>query len=589
MFLAVLLLAVLLGCSPASTKTPPSPHTPSASSSAFFEDVSARAGVNFQHTNGASGRFYFVENTPAGCAFFDYDNDGFLDILLVQSGPSDPPSQTQQPTASSQHRCALYHNNGDGTFQNVTSKSGLDQDLGYGHGVAVGDYDNDGFDDLFITAYGGNHLFHNEAFRQPASEHSPPPTPERPLFREVTAAMGLDRLHSTGYATSAAWGDYDNDGRLDLYVCYYCPWTWAVDKPCKDANGNRDYCTPELYDPDTHVLYRNAGDRFVDVSERAGITKKRGRGLAVAWVDYNEDGRQDIFVANDLNAAFLWRNNGDGTFTEVATEAGCAYSEVGTAINGMGIGVADYDHSGRESLFVTNFSDKPNTLYRNMGGGVYEDMSMASGLALPHMKYLAWGCEFLDYDADGWRDLLVVNGHVQVHVEEQVSGVTYRERNQLFHNEGNGAFREITDPAQAGPLNVPMVSRGLAVGDYDNDGRLDALISNQNDPAQLLRNRVQNGNHWVAFKTIGTKSNRNGVHARFVIQAGGMRQTASVRGGSSYLSTSDRRVYFGLGAAEKIDRVEIRWPSGTVDVLKDVTVDKIHVVTEGRSVTGVME
>lgn len=558
-------------------KLPKSPDTspasaPQPSLSALFVDVASLAGIMFTHSSGATGKFYFIEIIPAGCAFFDYDNDGFLDVLLLQSGPSEPPNTQHASFRYPSSSCVLYRNNGDRTFTDVTAGSGLNRYLGYVHGVAIGDYDNDGYDDLFITAYGGNHLFHNERGTG--------------KFREVTREMGLNETHSTGYATSAAFGDYNNDGLLDLYVCYYCSWTWEKDVACHDAQGRRDYCTPEMYDPDTHRLYRNEGNRFIDVSEKAGITNAQGRGLAVAFIDYNEDGLQDIYVANDLTPNMLWRNNGDGTFTEVGVQTGCAYTEGGGLMAGMGIAVADYDHSGRESIFVTNFSLKPNALFKNMGNGLFADVAQAAGLGLPSMKYLAFGCEFMDYDADGWADLLVVNGHVVVHAEVMGPGITYKEPKQLFHNEANGAFQEITQKKLLGDLAVPTVGRGLAVGDIDNDGRLDALVSNNNAPAQLFHNLDRSANHWVAFKTVGTRSNRNGVHARFTIKANGMRQTASVRGGSSFLAHSDRRVYFGLGKANKIEAVEIRWPSGIRDVLKDVAVDAIYVVTEGRGITG---
>jgi hypothetical protein len=585
---AAALIGLLPGCGtkPAASGNPPSP-TPQVSASALFEDVAARSGVSFVHVKGGTGKFYFIESTPAGCAFLDYDNDGFLDILLLQSGSSEPPDKVKD-----RPHCALYHNNGDGTFTDVTAGSGLDKDLGYAQGVAVGDYDNDGYPDLFLTSYGGNHLLHNTGVRGQRSEvsknRSPPPSTlhPTPLFEEVTAQMGLGRVHSTGYATSAAFGDYDNDGRLDLYVCYYCPWTWALNKACRDPMQRLDYCTPEIYDPDVHVLYHNDGDHFTDVSAKAGITKGKGRGLAVAFVDYDGDGRQDIYVANDLSAAMLWHNNGNGTFTDVAMRAGCAYSEGGAKMAGMGIAIADYDHSGQESLYVSNFSGLPNTLFRNLGNGLFEDVSMASGVALPHMKFLTFGCEFFDYDADGWPDLITANGHVQLHADTQFEGVTFKERKQLFHNAGNGTFKEVTDPALLGDLGVPMVARGLAVGDFDNDGRLDVLVNNQDGPAQLFRNRDRSPNHWVEFLTVGVRSNREGRHARFVLTAGGARQTATVRAGSSYCSSSDRRVYFGLGSADKITRVEVRWPSGQRDVLKDVAADAIYLVTEGRGITG---
>ena len=547
------------------------------SSGALFEDVAAKAGIHFGHTNGATGRFRFAEFSPAGCAFLDYDNDGRLDILLLQSGSIEP--NAAPSTASARPHCALYHNNGDGTFTDVTAGSGLDRALGYAQGVAVGDFDNDGYDDLFITAYGGNHLLRNE--------HG------SGKFTDVTAKWGLDKIHSTGrgdlaptYATSAAFGDYDNDGKLDLYVCYYASWTPAQDRPCYNEQKLQDYCSPEQFAPSTHRLYHNEGDHFKDVSEQAGITGAEGRGLAVAFVDLNGRGRQDIFVANDLTPNMLWHNNGDGTFTERARQTGCAYSEDGALMAGMGIAIADYDGSGRESLFVSNFSGMPNTLYRNMGSGLLSNESMTSGLALPHMKFLAFGCAFLDYDADGRPDLIVNNGSVYVHAETRLDGATYRERKQLFHNEGNGRFREVTDSGLLGELTVPAVGRGLAVGDYDNDGRPDVLCSNQNGPAQLFHNQDRSGHHWVSFKTVGVRSNRDGLHTRFTLTAGGMRQIGTVRAGSSYLSVSDRRVYFGLGSATKIDRVEIRWPSGTRDTLRNVAPDAGYIVTEGRGITG---
>lgn len=525
--------------------------------------MAERAGIHFTHSNGATGKYYFIEQMSAGCAFFDYDNDGYLDILLIQSGSSEPPN-----TVTNRPHCALYHNNGDGTFTDVTAGSGLDKDLGYGHGVAVGDYDNDGYEDLFITAYGGNHLFHNEKGTG--------------KFTDVTAKMGLNKIHSTGYATSAAFGDYDNDGKLDLYVCYYCPWTWALNKKCSSPNKLPDYCSPELYETETHQLFHNEGSRFVDVSAKAGITKAQGRGLAVAFVDYDEDGRPDIFVANDISVNMLWHNNGNGTFTDVALSAGVARNESGRRMAAMGIGIADYDHSGHASLFVTDFSDAPNTLFKNTGGGLFTDVSAEAGVGPAHLPYLSFGCEFLDYDADGWADLITANGHVTVHVHDQYPNVEYKEPDQLFHNEGNGAFREIKEPGLLGELATPGVSRGLATGDFDNDGRLDVLILRQNDPVLLLHNQDRSGNHWVSFKTVGVKSNRDGIHTRFTLMANGIRQTATVRGGSSYLSSSDRRVYFGLGKATKIDRVEIHWPSGTHEVMTDVPIDAIHILTEGK-------
>jgi enediyne biosynthesis protein E4 len=364
--------------------------------------------------------------------------------------------------------------------------------------VAIGDYDNDGYDDIFITSYNHNHLFHNE--------HG------TGKFREVTHEMGLAKVHSTGYATSAAFGDYDNDCRLDLYVCYYCPWTLATDHACHDANGRLDYCSPDVYGKDTHVLYHNEGNRFMDVSHGAG-----------------------------------------------------------------------YDHSGHESLFVTNFRDMPNMLFKNTGQGYVEDKSVFSHVGPLHQPYLTFGCEFIDYDADGWPDILTANGHVNIRGEEYTS---MKEAKQLLHNDGDGTFSEVRAPVKLDDLSRPTIACGLAVGDFDNDGRLDVLFSNNSEAPQLLRNLDHSPHHWVSFKTISTKSNRDGLHARFLLTLGGKLRVASVRAGSSYLSVSDRRVYFGLGDATTIDKLEVLWPSGTRDELKDVVPDHSYVVTEGKGITG---
>jgi hypothetical protein len=563
-FLASLLLLTGCGPKPISPSHPDSFGRPPLVSGALFEDVTAKAGIHFVHTNGADAAHpFFPETTPAGCAFFDYDNDGRLDILFVQSGSLTPTGAYVRP------HCALYHNNGDGTFTDVTAGSGLDKDLGYGQGIAIGDYDNDGYDDIFITAYNTNHLFHNE--------HG------TGKFTDVTAKMGLDKIHSTGYATSAAFGDYDNDGRLDLYVCYYCPWTPKLDQPCFDFQKRLEYCAPEIYPLDTHVLYHNEGSRFVDVSDKSGISKIKGRGLAVAFVDYDEDGKQDIFVANDLSGNMLWHNEGNGKFVEKGTEVGCRYGSTGALMAGMGVALGDYDNSGHESLFVSNFQDMPNMLFKNRGKGIMDDMTVFSHVGPLHMPFLTFGCEFLDYDADGWLDILTANGHVQMRGKGLEN---MKEAKQLLHNEHDGTFREITDPGQLGDLRRPEVARGLAVGDFDNDGRIDALFSNQNAAPQLFRNLDKSPHHWVSFKTVGTKSNRDGLHTRFVLTVGGQQRIGTVRAGSSYLSVSDRRVYFGLGDAEHIDKVELFWPSGVHDVLQDVPVDHSYIVTEGKGITG---
>jgi hypothetical protein len=567
---AALLLAVTtfgFGCT-RFTRPPVAPidSAPQPAVPALFRDVASSSGLKFQHQLGDTGRYYLIEFTPPGCAFIDYNNDDHLDVFLVQSGPVQLQPGARRPS------CALFRNNRDGTFSDVTAGSGLDKDLGYGHGAAVGDYDNDGYSDLVVTGYGALHLFRNRGGNG--------------KFEDVSQSMGAAFSKGPRYATSAAWGDYNNDGRLDLYVCGYAMWSVQSNKRCADDTGRLDYCSPFQYEPEADRLWQNTGKGFVDVSARAGISKIKGRGLAVAFLDYDGDGRQDIFVANDLNPNILWRNNGDGTFTDKALESGSAYGENGKAMAGMGIAISDYDRSGRESLYVTNFSSRPNILFRNTGGGLYEDATVSARLAMPHLKFLSFGCEFLDYDADGWSDLVVNNGHVVVHEPQREPGIPREQRKQLLRNDGKGVFREIEDTAKLGDLAAPHVGRGLAVGDYDNDGRLDILASNQNAPAQLFHNQLQTGNHWISFKTVGTRSNRDGLHARLTLKSAGARQAATVRSGSSYLSASDRRVYFGLGKAGRVDELSIVWPSGTRETLRNLNADTFYTLTEGRGITG---
>lgn len=562
----IVIVVLIIGCKPDTvSRTPQASHTSTdTGTAALFENVTQRAGIHFVLKTGTNPEApLFPQTMVAGCAFLDYDNDGWLDILLIQSG-----SLTPTPGVSAPH-CALYHNNGNGTFTDVTAGSGLDKDLGYGQGVAIGDYDNDGYDDIFITTIDHNYLFHNE--------HG------TGKFTDVTEKTGLNRMHSTGYATSAAFGDYDNDGKLDLYVCYYAPWTVKTDIVCHDSDGRREYCSPDVYPKDTHVLYHNEGGRFRDVSTEAGIDKVKGRGLSVAFLDYDEDGKQDIFVANDLSGNMLWHNEGNGKFKENGGEVGCRYGSSGDLMAGMGIAVGDYDQSGHESLFVTNFQDMPNMLFKNTGKGYMEDMTVFSHVGQLHMPYLSFGCEFIDYDADGWLDLITANGHVQM----KGKGLEHmKQPKQLLRNDGHGAFTEVTDPGQLGDLARPVVARGLAVGDFDNDGRQDILFNLEDELPQLMHNNDRSAHHWISFKTVGTKSNRDGLHTRFLITVKGNRRVSSVRAGSSYLSVSDRRVYFGLGDAPRVDNVEIRWPSGTVDMLKDVATDHIYIVTEGKGITG---
>jgi hypothetical protein len=490
-----------------------SANSPAISSAALFQDVAAASGLKFRHQVGDVGRYYFIETTSPGCAFFDYNNDEYLDVFLVQSG------NIEDRSGKSGLHSALFLNNRNGTFTDVTQGSGLDKDLGYGHGVAIGDYDNDGYDDLLVTSYNALHLFRNSRGSG--------------RFQDVTTQMGLDSLPNLSYATSAAFGDYDNDGRLDLYVCVYTTWSIETNKSCSDEQGKLDYCSPLLYEPKADHLFRNTGKKFVDVSAKAGITKSQGRGLAVAFLDYDNDNRQDIFVANDLSANFLWRNNGNGTFTEKAIDAGCAFGENGKAMAGMGIALADYDRSGHQSMYVTNFSERPNILFRNMGSGFFEDATITAQLGTAHLKFLAFGCEFFDYDADGWSDLITNNGHVQAHQEQRSADVPREQRKQLLRNNRKGVFRK-SKMLLAGRSLTPRIWTRLAVG-YDNDVALMSGVG-QNVAPQLFRNRAPDKKSLDFHKTVGTKATQR-LHAHLLLSRG-VRQTATVLCRLSYLSAT---------------------------------------------------
>ncbi|MFM7322695.1 MAG: CRTAC1 family protein, partial [Armatimonadota bacterium] len=553
----VVCACLFAGCAkPRSTSTEPA---------AIFEDVTRGAGIDFVQDNGFSNRFRFVESNSGGVAVFDYDGDGDQDLYFVQSGSSDPAESVRQRPHG-----ALYRNEGTGRFTDITTRSGLDRDLGYGHGVATGDIDNDGFVDLLVTGYRSIHLFRNEGGSG--------------RFADITKDWGLDAIHGTGMAMSAAFCDFDNDRRLDLYVAYYGNWSHANDRACADAAGDPEYCTPELIDPDTHRLWRNTGSKFEDISRRAGIERKRGRGLAVAWLDADDDGRPDIFVANDLSPNLLWRGRGDGTFQDIAVEAGCAFNADGQIMAGMGVALGDIDHSGRESLYVTDFTAKLNALFVPVGDGLYEDRSRGRGKDLAEtVSTLAFGTAFLDYDNDGWLDLVVNNGHVNYRIDRSPGGWTYKQPKHLFHNRGEGRFESVSRSA-LGPLATPMVGRGLATGDLDNDGRMDVVAVNQNAAPQVLLNRCAGSGHWVGFALEGSTCHRDAELARVYVTAGGARRSATVRGGSSYLSASDRRVLFGLGTATRIDKIEVRWPDGVreaIDVGK-VGIDAYHRIVQGR-------
>jgi hypothetical protein len=550
---AIALWRPRVGPPPAPTRPGPQADPPETDA-ALFAEITEKAGLSFTHRNGA-GKYVSVEFSSGGGALFDADNDGWLDILLLQAGPSERPE-----TVKDRPHGALYRNKGDGTFEDITAGSGIDRDLGYAQGVAVGDIDNDGRDELVVTAYGRITLLR-------ATDGA------RPRYADVTKGSGLDVATGSRYFTSAAFGDIDNDGFLDLYICCYNDWTHG-------AASSQPF--PDLGAPVTHRLFRNTGTgTFVDITHKAGIDQRTGRGLAVAFLDVNDDGKPDIFVACDRTPHLLWRNRGDGTFVDDASRAGCALSETGQTMAGMGIALADIDHTGRESLAVTNFTNLPTTLFRAEGDGLFAAQSARAGLGTAiQPKPLGFGGEFVDIDADGWPDLILTNGHVYPRNSD------YRQPRQLYRNQGGGRFVEVTDPARLGRLAAPRVGRGLAVGDIDNDGRPDLLLIHQNEPVQLFRNRDKSGNHWLALHLEGTRSNRNALGAKVTVTAGGEPHTARVRSGSSYLSVSDRRLFFGLGKATAIDAIDIRWPSGRRERIAPLALDAGYRVIEGKGVAG---
>ena len=555
----------------AATATPtpgasPSPSTtlpplPAKFAEVTFTDVTSQAGIRFKHNNGAFGKKYLPETNGSGCAFLDYDNDGWQDILLINSTSfADAPKKINSVMA-------LYHNNQNGTFTDVTRAAGLAKPI-YGQGVAVGDYDNDGFVDIFVTALGQSRLFRNNGNGK---------------FTDVTAKAGLT---SPGYfSSSAAFFDYDKDGRLDLYLCNYVEWSPETDVFCALDNVNKSYCTPEKYNGQSSRLYHNVGGKFVDVTEKAGLLDPTGKSLGVAIVDYDRDGWPDIFVANDTQPNKLYKNNGgNGTFTEVALTAGVALSEEGKARGGMGTDFADIDGSGNPSIIVGNFSNDMLALFRNQGKGLFIDQAPSSNVGQATMLSLTFGLFFFDYDLDGKPDFFMSNGHVADDINKVQPKITYAMKPQIFRGDGKAKFTETT--ARAGrPFQRAIVGRGAAYGDYDNDGDLDILLTTNGGPAHLLRNDNGNQARFVRFKTVGDKSNRDGIGAKITVTlAEGAKLWQVVHSGSSYCSQSELPLTFGLNRNDKIARVEIEWPSGKVDKLTDLTANQLYVLKEGAGV-----
>lgn len=524
-----------------------------------FADVTNTAGIHFHHNSGAYGGKLLPETLGSGCAFLDYDADGWQDILLING--MDWPGHHRERTT-----LRLYRNNRNGTFTDVTRRAGLDIEM-YGMGVAVGDYDNDGFPDIYITCVGQNRLFHNTG---------------RGTFREVTHECGLGGRASL--STSALWFDYDCDGFLDLFVCNYVKWSPEHDVFCSLDGKHKSYCTPEAYRGETCWLLHNRGNgTFEDVTAKSGIFDSSSKSLGVTMFDYDQDGWPDLLVANDTQPNKLYRNQHDGTFKDVAVEAGVAFSMEGKARAGMGIDTADFDHSGRDGIAITNFDDEMIGLYKSNGNGTYQDVATQAGVGLASVNTLGFGCMFLDVDLDGWPDLLVANGHIDETVRNIRGNVGYAQPPQLFWNDGHGHFRDIASLVGGG-FDQPKVGRGLCCGDFDRDGDLDLLITTNNGPAYLYRNDLRSGNRSIRFRLAGTKSNRDGIGASIQIFNEGLSQSRLVRGGSSYLSQSELPVTFGLGKRERIDRVLIRWPSGRTEEYKNLAAGGTYTCTEAKGI-----
>ncbi len=548
--------------SPRSSSSAPAaaPHPPLDQ----FIEVSRQAGIQFQLTSGGPEKRFIIEaKGGGGVAWIDYNRDGSPDLFLVNGSTFEDWRRGDGP------RSRLYRNNGDGTFTDVSEASGLNH-TGWGMGVCVGDYDNDGWDDLYVTYYGGNVLYHNNG---------------NGTFTDVTEQAGV-RGHSWGMG--CAFGDYDNDGRLDLYVANYLDVDiGSLGEPGSAPNctyrGIAVFCGPRGLPGARDILYHNNGNgTFNDVTEQAGIDRDRSYGLGVVWGDYNRDGRLDIYVANDSTPSSLYRNNGDGTFTDVGVESGVAYSGEGREQAGMGTDFADYDNDGWGDLVKGNFSDDTKNLYHNNRNGTFTDVAYPAGLGDVGWLFTTFGAKFLDYDNDGWKDILLADGQTFPQMDRYPSGITYAERNLLFHNRGDGRFDEVG--LRSGPgLALRKVSRGLATDDYDNDGDLEVLVTNMNDSPELLRHAHKNANHSILVQLIGTKSNRDGIGAEVKVVAGSLVQWDTVRSGGSYLSSSDLRLHFGLGLASRIDRIELRWPASPKEpqVISNPPADRILIIREG--------
>jgi enediyne biosynthesis protein E4 len=532
-----------------------------------FRDITQRAGIHFVHNNGAFGRKYLPETMGPGVAFIDYDNDGWPDIFLVNG--------TDWPGHASKHSTPkLYHNNHDGTFTDVTHKAGLDIEI-FGMGVAVGDYDNDGYDDLFITAMGQSRLFHNNG---------------NGTFSDVTQKAGL--MGPKEFSTSAAWVDYDKDGKLDLVVANYVQWSLESDLYCTLDGKSKSYCTPESYKGTAVRLWHNRGDgTFEDVTKKAGLGDPTSKTLGIALLDYDNDGWPDLLFSNDTQPNKLYRNNGNGTFTEKAVVAGVAFSEDGVARAGMGVDAVDYDRSGATSLLITNFSNQMLSLYHNEGRGLFVDEAPRSEIGRASLLTLGFGCFFFDYDLDGWPDILIANGHIDSDIQRVQPNVKYAMPPHLFRNVGKGNFEEVTKSLGAA-FATPRVGRGAAYADISNRGRLDLLLSTNGGAVYLFQNEASGAaatSKSLRVRLVGTQSNRDGIGAVVKVSAGSDWQSQMMRSGSSYLSASELVLTYGLAQHDHADTIDIRWPSGQVEKLSNVAAGQTITVMEGKGITSTLK
>jgi enediyne biosynthesis protein E4 len=553
--------AVLLGCWVAKAQTGVISHQAAAVPPGKFVDVTTASGVHFQGQAYHTAKKYLIETMGSGVALFDYDNDGRLDVFFANGAPlTDPTAPGTIPRKTGPRDWnRLYHQKDDGTFEDVTEKAGL-AGAGYDMGVAVGDYDNDGYEDLYVTGYGGNHLYHNNGAGK---------------FADVTEASGTG---GSGWSTSAAWVDLDNDGRLDLVVLRYLKWDFA-DLYCGERReGYRAYCHPDLFQPIVPLVYHNDGNgHFTEVAAKIGLDQP-GKGLGIAIADYDRDGHTDIFVANDSMQEFLYHNKGNGMFEEVGLPSGVAVDGDGRTYAGMGIDFSDYNNDGLPDLIITDLANQRYAIYQNNGDGTFTYSSNLNGVAGATLLHSGWGVNFLDYDNDGWKDLIIAQGHDIDNVQLNYPQLRYKEPMLLMHNDG----KHLVDVSSASGeiFQQAWVGRGLAAGDIWNDGRADVVVTTNDGPAYIVRNETPTGNHWLGIKLVGHKSNRDGIGAEIKLTTSKGMQFATVSTAASYLSSNDKRAHFGLGSDAAAQSIEIRWPSGTVQTLKNISGDRVLVVDE---------